>query len=298
MGRLRFALWSLGARFRPGHNQCPYCASIFHVRLQRKKLVIEARKCQYCGLIFRWPVDSPTKAERFYEHEYRSGIVTELPSAQEVARLRARAFEGSGHERARYTDLVRSVAAAPARVLDFGASWGYIGCQLEAAGYEVEGFEVSRTRAEFGREHLRLPIYSSWKELDERPLPRFDVVFTAHTLEHTFDLWAALERLAEAVVPGGALVAVVPNGGGREARRRGVGWTPYIGETHTIALTADWFRQNLPRHGFAPQDLFSLEADGRDPSCDGDELVCIARARGVAPPAPPAPPAGGGGPHP
>jgi hypothetical protein len=157
----------------------------------------------------------------------------------------------------------------------------------------VEGFEVSRTRAEFGREHLRLPIYSSWAELDGRPLPRFDVVFTAHTLEHTYDLWTALERLAGAVVPGGALVAVVPNGGGREARRRGVGWTPYIGETHTIALTADWFRQNLPRHGFEPQALFSLEANGRDPSCDGEELVCIARARGAAPP-----PAGGGGPPP
>jgi 2-polyprenyl-3-methyl-5-hydroxy-6-metoxy-1,4-benzoquinol methylase len=280
MGRLGFALWSLRARFSPGHSHCPYCASIFHVRLQRKRLLIEARKCQYCGLIFRWPVDSPAKAQRFYEREYRSGIVTDLPPAQALAQLRARGFKSSPYERARYTALVQGVVTAPARVLDYGASWGYVGAQLQEAGYEVEGFELSRARAEFGRQHLRLPIYSSWGELQDRPLPRFDVVFTAHTLEHTYDLWAALERFAEAVVPGGVLLAVVPNGGGRQARRRGVGWTPYIGETHTIALTADWFRQNLQRHGFQPVELFSLEASGRDLTCDGDELVCVARAQG------------------
>ncbi|HEX2517049.1 MAG TPA: class I SAM-dependent methyltransferase, partial [Chloroflexota bacterium] len=181
----------------------------------------------------------------------------------------------------RYTELVQSVAAGPARVLDFGASWGYIGYQLQEAGYRVEGFELSPTRAAFGRQQLCLPIYSTWEELrEEGPMPRFDVVFTAHTLEHTYDLWSALGRLAEAVVPGGTLVAIVPNGGGRLAREHGVGWTPFIGETHTIALTADWFRQNLYRHGFEPVEQFCLEeGSGRDLTCDGEELVCVARAR-------------------
>ncbi len=277
MARVGFAFWSLYARFARRHNHCPYCGSIFHIRLQRKKLLIEARKCQYCGLIFRWPADSLDKATRFYAGQYRSGMITSLPSVDELSELRANGFGNSCYDKSDYVDLVKKIVPAPARVFDFGASWGYVGYQLQKAGYIVEGFELSQARAEFGRRHLGLSIYSSWEQLHSLPLPRYDVAFTAHTLEHLYDLWGALDKLAEAVVPGGILVIIVPNGGGREARELGVRWGPYIGETHTISFTADWFRQNLPRHGFQTVDLFSPSPGGRDRTCEGWELVCVAR---------------------
>jgi 2-polyprenyl-3-methyl-5-hydroxy-6-metoxy-1,4-benzoquinol methylase len=281
MARLGFALWSLYSRFTSEHNRCPYCGSIFHARLQRKKFIIEARKCQYCDLIFCWPTDSAEKAKHFYECDYRSGIVTELPSMQELSEFCASGFHNSRYAKPAYIELVRAAIPPPARILDFGASWGYVGNQLQKSGYEVEGFELSQARAEFGRKHLDIPLHSSWEHLHKPAFPRFDLIFTAHTLEHVYDLWSILERFADALVPDGLLLIIVPNGGGRMARHLGVRWGPYIGETHTIAFTADWFRKNLPRHGFEAIEVFSPAAVGKDSMCDGEELICIAQYREV-----------------
>jgi 2-polyprenyl-3-methyl-5-hydroxy-6-metoxy-1,4-benzoquinol methylase len=277
MARLQFALWALKARFLKEHSHCPYCGSILHARLQRKKLLIEARKCQYCGLIFRWPTDSFRKAEKYYEREYRSGHVTDLPENDELAELLARGFENSRFDSARYVELVEQVCLGPRSLLDFGASWGYVGAQFARAGYKVEGFELSRSRAEFGRKHLGLQFYSSWGELTGTGLPRFDVVFTAHTLEHVYDLKTTLRNISRAVLPGGRLIIIVPNGGSLQARQFGVAWGPYLGETHTIAFTSHWLQETLPVHGFEDLELFSPCPGGRDLSCDGEELICIAR---------------------
>lgn len=277
MARVGFAVWSLFARFGEQHQRCPYCASILHERLQRKWVLIEARKCHFCGLIFRWPTDDPEKAKKFYEQQYRSGITTDLPSSEEVASLCATQFRNSRFDKYYYVDLVRDTSPPPARILDYGASWGYLGYQLKASGYGVEGFELDRVRAEYGRKHLNIPLHSAWSELKRDPLPRFDLVFTAHCLEHVYDLSGILNEFSRVLVPGGKLVVVVPNGGGREARRNGVKWGPFLGETHTIAFTPSWFGSNLPRHGFEATSLFSFSKEGRDPACEGDNLVCIAR---------------------
>lgn len=277
MARLQFAVWALKARFLKKHSQCPYCSSILHARLQRKKLLIEARKCQYCGLIFRWPTDSVGKAEGYYEHEYRSGHVTDLPESHELAELLAHGFENSRFDSARYIRLVDQACLGPCSLLDFGASWGYVGAQFARAGYRVQAFELSRSRAEFGRKQLGLQFYSSWEELTGAGLPRFDVVFTAHTLEHVYDLKTTLCNISRAVLPGGRLVIIVPNGGSLQARQLGVAWGPYLGETHTIAFTSHWLQENLPVHGFEDLELFSPCSGGRDLNCDGEELICIAR---------------------
>lgn len=277
MARLQFALWALKARFRKEHSHCPYCGSILHARLQRKKLLIEARKCQYCGLIFRWPTDSVRKAEEFYEREYQSGHVTDLPEGHELAKLLADGFGKSRFDSTRYVELVEQVCSGPSSVLDFGASWGYVGAQLVRAGYQVEGFELSRSRAEFGRKNLGLRFYSSWEELTGTGLPRFEVVFTAHTLEHVYDIKDTFRNISRALLPGGKLVIVVPNGGSLQARRFGVAWGPYLGETHTIAFTSHWLQETLPVHGFEDLELFSPSMGDRDFSCDGEELICIAR---------------------
>jgi 2-polyprenyl-3-methyl-5-hydroxy-6-metoxy-1,4-benzoquinol methylase len=107
------------------------------------------------------------------------------------------------------------------------------------------------------------------------------MVFTSHTLEHVYNLWEVLSNLGKVIVPGGILLAIVPNGGGLAARQFGVRWGWFIGETHTIAFTAQWFQQNLHRHGFEVVEVFSPLSAGRDLVCDGDELICVARYRGV-----------------
>lgn len=276
MARLRFAWWALAARFRRECRRCPYCRSTAHEFLQRKKLLIEARRCAECGLIYRWPVDTASKAVKFYEKSYDSGIVTDLPGASELAALKRNGFKESRFDKPEYLKLVRETAMVGARILDYGCSWGYFGFQLKTAGFEVEGFELSQRRANYGMNQLGISITFSWDHLRARGLPRFDVLFCAHALEHVRDLKGVIEQFAEALVVNGKLIIVVPNGGGRLARELGIRWGPFIGETHTMALTAEWFARNLPRHRFRVIEQFSPQPGGRDLHCEGEELIIIA----------------------
>jgi 2-polyprenyl-3-methyl-5-hydroxy-6-metoxy-1,4-benzoquinol methylase len=275
LARLGFALEMLWARFRRGRRHCPYCRSCLHHRLQRKWLLIEARQCVFCGLIFRYPTDAPDKAARFYEDEYKGEMDDYIPGAERAAALRASHFQGTFFDRSSRLGLLRHCYAG-GKVLDFGCSWGFATAQLIDAGLDAQGYELSRSRAELGRKALGVPITTDWPRLVEQSAQAFSLIYADHVLEHLCDLHAVLEDFARLLAPPGRLVLFVPNGGGRGARALGVRWGPFLGESHTIAFTAAWFLANLPRHGFAVEVLGSTP-DGIDSLPDGDELICVAR---------------------
>jgi len=279
VGRLKQLQFFFFARFRERNNKCPYCQSGLHVKLQTRKLLLQARKCHYCGLIFRWPASTDVDAKQFYEAEYDSGIVTDLPSGHELATLKQTTFGGSRFDKRYQIDWIENYCPAPSRVLCFGSSWGYTDYQIKARGYTVEGFELSSRRAKFGEENLGLTIHSSWESLkgrkDQRP---FDAIFAAETLEHVTDLKTILNNLSKVLKPGGHLIILVPNGAGLSARREGLNWTPFLGFEHTIAFTPEWLKRNLAQHGFGAVEVISTTTNGAyDTRCDGDGLLCVAR---------------------
>lgn len=279
MRKIRLAVWSVKSRFDGKHDNCPYCKSKLHARLQRKNVLLEARKCHFCGLIFRWPTTTDQEAARFYQEEYQSGIVTDLPEQSELAKLKSTKMIGSRFDKTAQIDWVVKTVPQPARVLVFGSSWGYMDYQLKAHGYQVEGLELSRPRAEFGRKNLGLTIHTSWQELlsaDPNPA-RFDLIFTAHTMEHLTDVRSTLDRFREVTRPGARLIVIVPNGGGELARSLGVQWSPFVGSEHTVAYTADWFKNTLTQNGCSVVEATSTTPEGEyDPTCNGDGLMVIA----------------------
>lgn len=279
MNKIRFAAWSVKARFDGKHDNCPYCKSTLHARLQRKHVLLEARKCHFCGLIFRWPATTDQEAEAFYQEEYRSGIVTDLPEASELTQLKAKGFVGSRFDKTAQIDWVKKRLPQGGRILVFGSSWGYTDYQLKLAGFQVEGLELSRPRAEFGRTQLGLTIHTSWQELYSAHLERrrFDLIFTAHTMEHLTDVRGTLDRFQDVARSEGSLIIIVPNGGGEFAREQGVSWAPFVGSEHTVAYTADWFQERLKRHGCSQVFATSTTPAGEyDATCNGDGLMVIA----------------------
>jgi SAM-dependent methyltransferase len=264
------------ARLQSGRNRCPYCESCLHYRLQRKWLLIEARKCAYCGLIFRYPTDSANDAGEFYENGYSGQQATDLPDNHALQELLKTNFAGSPYDKSHRVQFIQSVKPT-GRILDFGSAWGYSLHQFKQAGYDAVGFELARNRAEFGRNHLNLEVHTDLKTLMEHHRQSFDLVYTDHALEHTTNLRQPLEAFAELLKPSGRLIVFVPNCSSRLGRQLGVGWGPFIGESHTIAFTDRWYAENLPRHGLAVEQLFSTTGNGHDSLPDGEELVCIAR---------------------
>lgn len=249
MARLSFAWRMARQRWSSESALCPYCNSRFAERLQRKWLLIEARRCWYCGLIYRWPTNSAGASRQFYETAYDGQQATDVPDRVAAAKLAASGFSGTAwHRGDRMRFLQRALGQPAGRVLlDFGCSWGYATHQYQAAGWATHGFEIDRRRAEFGREVLGLNIKSDLEEYRDR---RFDVIIADHSLEHVPRLGDTIKAWSKLTAPDAVLVIFVPNCSSRDARRLGVGWGPFIGESHTVALTMDWFVRNLPRHGY------------------------------------------------
>lgn len=286
MARLSFAWRMLQRRWSHKNSLCPYCGSRFADRLQRKWLLIEARQCIHCGLIFRWPTDPAEPSRRFYEVAYEGQQATDAPDAESAAALSANGFCGSRWHR---PDRIRFVERALGQpngraLLDFGCSWGYLTDQYRRAGWSARGFEIDRRRAEFGRTVLNLDIKSDLAQFGDL---KFDVIVADHSLEHVPRIADTLHALTEIAATDAALVIFVPNGGCRDARQLGVNWGPFIGEAHTMALTMDWFARNLPRHGFESEfrdrdGVLLVEGEYLD---DGAEICLVASSasrRGAA----------------
>ena len=283
MARLSFALRMAKDRWKEERALCPYCESRFSIRLQRKWLLIEARQCTHCGLIYRWPADPAHGARDYYESAYEGQQATDVPERVILDRLVAENFTASPYDkRDRVAFLKRTLGPAGGRsLLDFGCSWGYSVYQYQAAGWRCVGFELDRNWAEFGRSQLRLDIRNDLSELEN---DRFDLVLADHSLEHLPRPGFALNTWSKMAGKDGAAVIFVPNGSCRAARRRGVDWGPLIGEAHTVAFTMDWFARNLVRHGW--NGTFYNSAGTRLPSgeylTDYGEICVVARRFSLA----------------
>lgn len=274
MSRLGFAVKSLCKSIVQSPD-CPYCGRHSTSLVQRKHMILQLRECGRCKLRFRYPKDDSAENNNFYQDGYRERTVTDLPAASEMPHHIANNFREVGRD---LTDHLRTIQAiAPGgKLLDYGSSWGYCVRQFREAGYDASGFEISRSRVEYGRKTLGVELSDS---IASFPDDSFDVIYAAHCLEHIPNPDSSFNQFKRLLKSGGHLFIFVPNCSGAEARRLGVGWGPMIGEKHVLALTADFFDTNLPKYGFQLQ--FASSPYSSPPkryemaALDGEELLVV-----------------------
>ncbi len=261
---------------------CPNCGSTDTEFVQRKKLVMELRRCRLCKLKFRYPKDSVTRNKSFYQLSYSDGPQAHVPATNEIESMLECGFEGTPLDLSRSIKYLKAELAS-GRVLDFGCSWGYGVIQLKNAGYNAFGYEVSRPRAAFGR-RLGLEIKDSFDELDSLPAGTVDAIFSSHVFEHLPEIGSVIRTCTKLLRTGGKLLVLVPNGDGEDARSLGVKWLSLIGENHTLALDSHFFNNVLEKYGFDVK-FSSNFGDGRFfkhneieanwSSMKGEELVVL-----------------------
>lgn len=270
MSKLAFATRSLYKSLIQAPN-CPYCDNKSTSLVERKHTILQLRKCGRCKVQFRFPKDDSTENDKFYQEDYKQNTVTDLPAEAEIPHHIATSFREVGRDLTEHLQTIKAIAPT-GKLLDYGCSWGYCVHQFRAAGYEASGFEISRPRVEFGRTKLGVTLSDS---IDAFPDKSFDVIYSAHCLEHIPNPDIALSQFQRLLRPGGHLFIYVPNCGGAEAHRLGVKWGPMIGEKHVLALTAEFFNLNLPKYGFdvqfgsspyaaPPQRIETAELEGEE----------------------------------
>ncbi|MDN2583379.1 methyltransferase domain-containing protein [Aquibium sp. ELW1220] len=223
---------------------CPSCASQQAEGIDRKYFH-QLLRCTNCGLLFRFPRETERDMVRFYQTGYQqSGLTTDLPDDETLATLMTSNFVGTAKDFTRFIDLFGVLSIAPgARVLDFGANWGYGMHQFQNAGFSVTGFEVSVPRAAFG-EKLGLKIHTIWSNVVSAS--PFDVAFSAHVLEHTPDPAEAIKRQISVLKPGGYLIAVFPHGSPIYRDSDFEGFHKLWGRVHPVLPTVEFLTNTLP----------------------------------------------------
>lgn len=284
--RFAFFLEMLGRRIQRQPCRCPFCGATSVERIGRKKILLDVLRCKRCLLVFRYPLETPERASRYYQRAYRSGAVTSLPDDTTLRALLNQRFVGTPLDLWDKICVVQAVKPHGV-VVDYGCSWGYGTWQLQNAGYDVIGFEISKHRAAFGRRKLGVRIVDEPQALHGLR-QAVDVIFTNHVLEHLSDLAPTLEQFSNLLREDGVMISFLPNFTGPAARSGGF-WH-WIGRDHPIAPTADFFRHNLPAHGFPAVVVASGPFEGplvekvrtrdwAELDTEGDELMILAWKR-------------------
>lgn len=270
--RLEFLLQALVRRRR----RCPSCGCLDCRRIARKHVVVGVRRCARCQLAFTDPIYDKSLLGDLYDRRYQGeGSTTRLPGPEAVGACARGEFEGSDKDA---RERLRRLAALAhgRRLLEIGCSWGYFLAQARAEGFEVTGVEPGRRRREFGRRELGLEIVSDLWEVAPR---RFDLIYSAHALEHFTRLEGVAEEIARRLAPGGLLAVEVPN---FDLEVRGQKALAQVGAVHPLGFSSDCFEALWARAGLAPVRLYERWEDVPERAVarsQGGVIVALAHRR-------------------
>ena len=273
----RYQISGLIGRLR-NHPLCPSCGTRSKEPVDRKGMH-QLLRCPNCELLFRFPVESEKQMRHFYQDDYeQAGMTTDLPNDEDLAVMMSNGFANTSKDFSTHIDLFKAIGVKPGqRVLDFGANWGYTTFQLEKAGFDAEGFELSKPRAEFAK---RLGVNVSNDK--ESIACDFDLVYSSHVLEHVPDPTATIREMLAWTRPGGWVIAHTPNGSqGRrnsDYRHFHQNW----GLVHPVLLNDQYVQENFGEYACflsTDESTAKLAAWNQDEnvveSCDGSVLFFV-----------------------
>lgn len=279
VNKIEYALSGLYRRRRP--RSCPSCGS-FECAVIDRKIFHQLLLCEKCSLLYRFPYETAEEMKSFYRKAYsQPGLTTELPNDQLLDELLRSGFRGSGKDFSGLIGILDHLhIRRGARLLDFGANWGYGVWQFRQAGYIAEGYEPAVTRAGFGVK-LGVNIATDWTDIQSQP--PFDVVFSSHVLEHVPDPAHSLRQMVDVLAPGGVLVALTPNGSLPFRDADFAAFHKLWGQVHPVMLSDQFARKALGAPIFlgsrSASDLKLLSGWGQDisitGSLSGGELLLV-----------------------
>ena len=227
-------------------RECPACHSSLSRRIDQK-WSYELLSCNDCALLYRYPYESASQMKKFYQKDYKQeGLTTDLPSPTELQKLIHMNFANTEKD---YSPVIQVLHALGlnkgARVLDYGANWGYGVFQFEKDGFESIGYEISKPRAEYAA-NLGVVVHMQHDAI----VGSFDAVYSKHVLEHVPNPHATLEAQWGWVKPGGYLIGETPNGSSDRRKAEPEDFHKNWGQVHPVLLTDDFVQRMFPNEAY------------------------------------------------
>ena len=266
---------------------CPSCGSKNAQLIDRKYVVTRLFECDTCKIYFRHPTDSSAVNKEFYQSEYTEGdgITTYMPSEEELAELKKKDFTTDSNRNAtRLKEIFKCLFADlnSVKIIDYGASWGYLSYQFREYGMDVQSYEISVPRATFGNKSLGLNILSDENKLRNNN----DLFFSSHVIEHVPSVSNMLSLASKILKKDGYIATICPNGSPEYRAKDPTGFHACWGKVHPNYLNAHFFQNNYRSNPIfittSPFDLDKLKIwDGKsqyiDSNLAGGELLVIYR---------------------
>ncbi len=186
----------------------------------------ETVPCDICGVSDERFV---TEAPSFYANEWfrvvrcrRCGLVYVNPRQEERAKLAQTAafggFDDTEETQARdaavyaeVLDCLERWRPRRGRLLDIGCATGGLLRMARQRGWEVEGVETAKRRAELAAQTYNLTIHTQPLEAARLPEASFDVVVMVHTIEHLYHPSRTVAEVFRILKPGGYFYSMTPD---------------------------------------------------------------------------------------
>jgi SAM-dependent methyltransferase len=236
----------------PSRLPCPGCGSDAAPRPLLTKGSWSYGTCPDCGLVHLDPVPSPDESAALYGESYFTGggVGEYIDYAADDGLHRVNA-------RSHLARLARVRTGPPGRLLDFGCAHGFVADELRAAGWDVEGVEISEVAAQFAREHFGLTVYADFeKAMAANEDNVFDVITFFQVLSQLPDSAAALESAHALLRPGGMVMIESSNRGSSIARALGPRWHLIAPPSVISLFDPETLDALLRRQGFEPVARF------------------------------------------
>lgn len=131
---------------------------------------------------------------------------------RQVRPVRDRALAGLPAAVARWPDAERCLEIGPGQGEDLR--------RLAMLGWTVEGLDIDAAAAAHASAVAAAPVHVADLSTFD-PGEKYDLVYSSHSLEHLPDLRGSIQRISAMLMPGGRLVAILPNGASLVTRIEG-----------------------------------------------------------------------------
>jgi 2-polyprenyl-3-methyl-5-hydroxy-6-metoxy-1,4-benzoquinol methylase len=147
---------------------------------------------------------------------------------------------------------------ARGRLLEIGAASGHFLEEARAAGFQPLGVEPDAGLAKRVTERSGIQVLGGFVETVELDSGAFETVCAWHVLEHLYEPRTALDRIVDALAPGGKLFLEVPNAASVMARRQQQRWLHLDFEHHVAHYTPKALGTVLGRAGLEVELVASV----------------------------------------
>lgn len=180
-----------------------------------------------------------------------------------------------------YIAICNTLTDQKIKLIDFWANRWYQSYQFKQAGYDVDAYEISVWRAQYG-EKLWLKIKTHEEDISEGNT----IFFSSHVLEHVPSIQAVIELAQKKLTKDGYFIAETPNGSHDFREKFPHNFHVWWGMVHPNYLSDEYYKYVFRKNPYyitsKPFNLERIKSRDKksqivDDVIDGGQLVVIAK---------------------